>query len=118
LHFLPVIAPLESVTLSDSISGTHGTNRAGGNRPQIAANTDIDVIKAWLARFIDTKTTFDNYRKEAERLLLWSTVQLEKPLSSLTHEDCLVYQHFLKDPQPAQRWVLSNGRKVARSHPG
>ncbi len=38
-------------------------------------------------------------------------------MSSLTHEDCLRYQHFLKDPQPAQRWVLPNGRKVARSHP-
>ena len=32
-------------------------------------------------RFVDTKTTFDNYRKEAERLLLWSVVQMGKPLS-------------------------------------
>jgi len=48
---------------------------------------------------------------------LWSTIQLGKPLSSLTHEDCLQYQHFLKDPQPSQRWVLPNSRKVARSHP-
>lgn len=94
-----------------------GTNRAHSNRPQIAANSDVDAIKAWLARYLDTNTTFSNFRKEAERLLLWSTIQLGKPLSSLTHEDCLVYQHFLKDPQPAQRWVLPNGRKVARSHP-
>lgn len=117
LESLPTVLPLEAVSIPSFLDGRDGANRATGNRPQIAANTDIDAIKAWLARFIDTKTTFDNYRKEAERLLLWSTVQLGKPLSSLTHEDCLVYQHFLKDPQPAQRWVLPNGRKVARSHP-
>ena len=116
LQALTAVAPLEAVSLAASMDGRNGDNRAFGNRPQIAANNDVDAIKAWLARFMDTKTTFDSYRKEAERLLLWSTIQLGKPLSSLTHEDCLVYQNFLKDPQPAQRWVLPNGRKVARSH--
>jgi integrase/recombinase XerD len=117
LELTPAVLPLEAVTIPSLLDGRDGANRAFGNRPQIAAHTDIDAIKAWLARFLDTDTTFQNYRKEAERLLLWSTIQLGKPLSSLTHEDCLVYQHFLKDPQPAQRWVLPNRRKVARSHP-
>ena len=81
---LPALATIESVQLPSHIDGRDGTNRATGNRPQIAANHDVDAIKAWLARFLDTKTTFDNYRKEAERLLLWSTIQLSKPLSSLT----------------------------------
>jgi integrase/recombinase XerD len=71
----------------------------------------------WLARFIDTKTTFDNYRKEAERLLLWSTLQLGKPFSSLTHEDFLIYQQFLLDPQPANKWIMAKGRKFARAEP-
>lgn len=114
---LPVLAPIENVVLPIHIDGSNGTNRASGNRPQIAANNDVDAIKAWLARFLDTKTTFDNYRKEAERLLLWSTVAMQKPISSLTHEDLLVYQHFLADPQPASRWIMPRGRKVARSHP-
>jgi site-specific recombinase XerD len=87
-----------------------------GTRPQIAAQTDVDAIKAWLARFIETQATFDTYRKESERLLLWSTTELRKPLSSLTHEDLLLYRPFLADPQPAQRWVMT-GRKVARSDP-
>jgi site-specific recombinase XerD len=110
------LAPIETVVITPDLDGRNGTNRATGNRPQIAAQNDIDAIKAWLARFIDTKTTFDNYRKEAERLLLWSTVQLQKPLSSLTHEDLLAYQHFLADPQPAARWVMRDGRKFGRSH--
>jgi integrase/recombinase XerD len=93
-----------------------GTNRALGTRSQITAQNDVDAIKAWLARFIDTKATFDTYRKESERLLLWSTTELRKPLSSLTHEDLLIYRRFLADPQPAQRWVMT-GRKVARADP-
>ncbi len=109
--------PLENVALSVALDGSHGSNRATGNRPQIAATNDIDAIKAWLARFHDTKTTFDNYRKEAERLLLWSTIQLGKALSSLTHEDLLMYQVFLDNPQPATRWIMRGGRKFARAHP-
>jgi site-specific recombinase XerD len=111
------LAPIESVVISPDFDGRNGTNRATGSRPQISAQNDIDAIKAWLARFADTKTTFDNYRKEAERLLLWATVQLRKPISSLTHEDLLAYQHFLADPQPATRWVMRDGRKFGRSHP-
>jgi site-specific recombinase XerD len=111
------VAPIENVLLPPQLDGRNGDNRATGNRPQIAANNDIDAIKAWLARFADTRTTFDNYRKEAERLLLWSTVQLQKPLSSLTHEDLLAFQRFLADPQPASRWIMRDGRKFARAHP-
>jgi site-specific recombinase XerD len=107
------LAPLERVLLPAELDGRHGANRARGVRAQIAADRDIDAIKGWLARFADVKTTFDSYRKEAERLLLWSTVELRKPLSSLTHEDLLAYQRFLADPQPAARWVM-RGRRLAR----
>ncbi len=99
------------------VDGRYGINRALGNRPQIAADTDIEAIKVWLARFVDTPATFSNYRKEAERLMLWSTLVLHKPISSLTHEDLLAYQHFLVDPQPAAQWIMPRGRKVARAHP-
>jgi site-specific recombinase XerD len=110
------LAPLERAQLPPELDGRHGLNRAIGVRAQIAADHDIDAIKAWLARFVDSRATFDSYRKEAERLLLWSTVELSKPLSSLTHEDLLAYQRFLADPQPAARWVM-RGRKVARAEP-
>jgi len=111
------IAPIESVLLPHDLDGSNGSNRATGTRPQIAATNDVDAVKAWLDRFIDTRTTFDNYRKEAERLLLWAAVQIRKPLSSLTHEDLLAYQQFLGDPQPSARWVMRDGRKFARTHP-
>lgn len=113
LTVIPAIATIDLVKLSPELDGSNGANRAIGNRPQITVNTDADAIKIWLARYFDTKTTFDSYRKEAERLLLWSVVELGKPLSSLSHEDFLVYQRFLANPLPAERWVMSQ-RKVAR----
>lgn len=116
LTVIPAIATIDSVKLSAEFDGSNGVNRAIGNRPQITANTDADAIKVWLARYLDTKTTFDSYRKEAERLLLWSVIELRKPLSSLSHEDFLLYQRFLGDPQPAERWIMAQ-RKVARDDP-
>lgn len=112
------VAPLEMFSVSTQIDGSTGSNRAQGGVRQIRADNDVDAIKAWLARFLDKQTTFDSYRKEAERLLLWSTLQLGKALSSLTHEDWLVYQMFLRDPKPVSRWVAAEGRKYPRTHPG
>jgi site-specific recombinase XerD len=114
---IPALSPFELVRLPGGLDGHSGSNRAVAGHSQIAAQNDLDAIKAWLARFADTKTTFESYRKEAERLLLWSVIQLEKPLSSLTHEDLLVYQRFLADPQPAERWVMKSGRKWSRFDP-
>jgi integrase/recombinase XerD len=111
------VVPLEAFIAPAQIDGSNGTNRAQGGVRQIRADNDIAAIKAWLARFLDKRTTFDNYRKESERLLLWSTLQLGKPLSSLTHEDWLQYQMFLRDPKPAGRWIGVEGRKYPRTHP-
>ncbi|MPW21507.1 tyrosine-type recombinase/integrase [Paraburkholderia sp. CNPSo 3157] len=107
-------APLETLAIPAALDGHAGTNRATDGHAQVAAANDLDAIRAWLGRFADTPTTFENYRKEAERLLLWSLVELGKPLSSLTHEDCLRYQRFLSDPQPAAVWVAGGGRKHPR----
>lgn len=109
------IAPIERLQPPASIDGRAESNRATGNHPQIAAVTDVDAVRVWLARFADTETTLDSYRKEAERLLLWAVNERGKPLSSLTHEDLLIYQRFLGDPQPAERWVMQAGRKFSRS---
>lgn len=109
--------PLESLRLPAILDGATGSNRAAPGRAQISAANDIDAVKAWLARFIHTKTTFDNYRKEAERLLLWATLEMGKPLSSLTHEEWLRYKAFLANPLPPERWISAAGRKFARSSP-
>lgn len=115
LKLVPIT--IEQLVLPNDLDGRHGRNRAVGGVAQIAATNDLQAVHAWLSRFCDTKTTFDCYRKEAERLLLWSTLQLGKPLSSLTHEDLLAYQQFLLDPQPRDMWVAGGGRKHPRHDP-
>lgn len=109
-----VVAPVESLDVPAMLDGRAGTNRGVAENAQLAADNDLDAIRAWLANFAGTRTTFDSYRKEAERLLLWALVQLGKPLSSLTHEDLLLFKAFLEDPQPAARWVSANGGKYSR----
>ncbi len=98
------------------MSGTTARNRASGSS-QISAQDDCAAVIAWLARYRESPATLASYRKEAERLLLWCTHQHGKALSDLTHEDFLVYERFLADPQPADRWVMQVARKAARASP-
>jgi integrase/recombinase XerD len=111
------MAPLETLPIPRELNGANGSNREWHVPPQIAADTDVEAVLAWLANFSETRTTFDAYRKEAERLLLWCVIQRGKALSSLTHEDWLAYQDFLKNPVPRERWVTLQGRRHARSDP-
>ncbi len=116
LATLPALA-LDRLTIPHELCGASGVNRARGAVAQISATDDLAAIAAWLARYTDVPGTLATYRKEAERLLLWAVLQYGKPLSSLTHEDLLVYQRFLADPQPAWRWVMTARKKPGRASP-
>lgn len=107
--------PIERLRIPSELSGAAGTNRARGAATQISADDDLSAITTWLARYTDVPGTLATYRKEAERLLLWAVMQYGKPLASLTHEDLLVYQHFLTDPQPAWPWIMTPRKKPGRA---
>lgn len=111
---LTTIHPIETLVVPEALDGKNGSNRGDVGRAQIAATNDLEAIRAWLANYTDSRNTFDSYRKEAERLLLWCVLELRKPLSSMLHEDLVVYQSFLKDPQPSERWVSADGAKYSR----
>ncbi len=98
------------------LDGSQGRNRAI-TRNQLSANDDRSAVLAWLARYCDSPATLSSYRKEAERLMLWCTLQHAVALSDLTHEDLMVYQRFLTDPQPEERWVMAPGQKPPRNSP-
>ena len=78
---LVTVQPVESLVVPEILDGRDGTNRGAAGGSQLSATNDLDAVRAWLSNYADTKTTFDNYRKEAERLLLWAVVQLGKPVS-------------------------------------
>jgi site-specific recombinase XerD len=97
--------PIERLLIPLELNGSHGSNRAPADRiRQIAAENDMQAIETWLSEFHDSPQTVRHYRKEAERLLLWSLIERRKAFSSLTREDCLAYEDFLADPQPRELW--------------
>lgn len=68
------------------------------------ASNDLQAIQAWLGEVRHAPQTFRAYRKEAERLLLWSLLERERPLAGLRREDLQAYEDFLAHPQPLERW--------------
>lgn len=110
------LVTLDLLVVPVDLDGSQGRNRAT-TRGQLTARNDREAVLAWLARYADSPATLASYRKEAERLMLWCGLQHGVALSSLTHEDLLVYQQFLADPQPIERWVLQQGQKPGRSSP-
>ncbi len=107
--------PLEFLIAPENLSGESGTNRAPAFiTQQISATNDLQAIQCWLAEFERSPQTQRAYRKEAERLLLWSLIEKKKPFSSLTRDDLRDYQQFLLNPQPATHWC---GQRKPRHHP-
>ncbi|GLC90653.1 hypothetical protein Tamer19_00610 [Cupriavidus sp. TA19] len=78
---------------------------SAGAPPDCPFARGVDVVRKWLhASGSPAGATFAAYRKEAERLLLWSAIERRKDLSALDEQDREAYLAFLADPQPAARW--------------
>ncbi|WP_232232594.1 tyrosine-type recombinase/integrase [Cupriavidus sp. amp6] len=90
--------PADPLELPSALDGHDGTNRARGANRLIAADTDIEAVRLWLAEYAGSPHTLRSYRREVVRLLVWATRTLGKPLSSLTREDFLLYEQFLAAP--------------------
>lgn len=99
----PLIEDMPAIACFPALDGSAGSNRARGGVRQIAADTDIEAVRLWLAEYADSPHTLRSYRKEAGRLLVWAIQGIGKPLSSLTREDLLAYEHFIANP-PAD-WI-------------
>ncbi|WP_396334107.1 phage integrase family protein [Burkholderia anthina] len=101
------VVPLEALRVPAALDGSAGLNRAPVPVHQAELNTDLQAVHAWIeTRGARSEATRRAYRREAERLLLWAIVVKGKPLSSLNTMDCAEYlDHFLRDPQPAARWI-------------
>lgn len=108
------IVPLERLHVPVLLDGRDGTNRAGaGNR--LAANGDYAAIQEWLTLRAPNPHTYRAYRREAERLLLWSPFEAGMPLSSLSPRECAAYRDFLARPAPVARWCAP--RNIERWSP-
>jgi site-specific recombinase XerD len=102
---LHAVAPLERVLIPSELNGEQGSNRSP-EPCRIDATHDLDAIKSWLSLKDDNAKTYQAYKKELERLLLWAVLERGKPISSLNTDDCRAYIKFLKNLTTAeQTWV-------------
>jgi site-specific recombinase XerD len=133
------VVPIDKLIVPAAFSGENGAYRLPQHLCLIRARNDYEAILVWVrakhglspAQIADKKKkrgidpaapegSFDwlnylsntqrAYLKEAERFLLWAIVQRQKPLSSMTLDDCVAYRNFLADPQPAALWCGSHAR--------
>jgi site-specific recombinase XerD len=133
------IVPLEKLVVPAALSGVDGVYRLPQHLCLIDATNDYEAILVWVkgkqglapakraARKcqqgvdpalaegpLDWLRTLSHtqraYLKEAERFLLWAVVQRQKPLSSMTLDDCTAYRDFLAVPQPAAVWCGPRSR--------
>ena len=111
------LVPYEKFVLPSGLDGREGRYRAPPAKCLIMAVNDHEAIGAWLASkrsddgHGELSSTQRSYRKEAERLLLWSILERRKALSSLAVEDASAFRAFLAAPPPSwcgprhhQRW--------------
>ncbi|MGO4392755.1 phage integrase family protein [Variovorax sp. M-6] len=111
------IRPYEKFVVPAELDGRAGRHRAPQEQCLLRAANDHAAIAAWLASkrrddaAVELTSTQRSYRKEAERLLLWSILERKKALSSLSAADAADYRSFLAAPSPAwcgprhhQRW--------------
>ena len=91
---LHAVAPMERVLIPIELNGAQGSNRSP-EPCRIHANHDLDAINSWLSLKDDNAKTYQAYKKELERLLLWAVLERGKPISSLNTDDCRAYIKFL-----------------------
>lgn len=89
----------EAMQLRASQVGGFGANLGDTTRRQIRAETDLDAIALWLEIYADRATTHANYRKEAERLLLWALADALQGPGSIAQEDLQLFRAFLANPE-------------------
>lgn len=92
------IAPLELLQVPARLDGQEGLFRVRG--PNLyEAKTDLDAITVWLRSFLvaEKKRTFEAYRREAERFLIWCYSVAHVAVSSVSIAHAQAYQAFLKN---------------------
>ncbi len=116
------IVPLEHLALPARLDGTMGSNRSHDS--QIEARNDLEATQTWLQLKCDNAHTRRAYTTQAERFLLFLTMEKGRALSNATPQDCHDYTVFLQVlATPGSDWPWTTvrpdwiGPKVQRWSP-
>jgi len=108
-------APGATTTEFARLSGVQGINRVTvgqGVAAGIKAQDDPEAVRARIAARTGSAYTARQYKREAERFILWAVVERGKAMSDVTAEDSRRYVDFLADIPP--RWMSRRQCRVWR----
>jgi len=103
------VSLLDAKSIPEVHLGTRGVFRERVRPCTISAENDIEAIDAWLGT-LNSVSTKRAYKKEIFRLLLWASTKKNKPISSLTEQDYIQFEAFLKNPTPRYEWCGPRAR--------
>ena len=89
-----VVTALETLHLSETLSGRSRSNRGASN--EIDADDDLDAVRVWLDARSANPNTRAQYQKEMERFVLWCTVELGRAMSDVTAREAALYPKWLE----------------------
>ena len=70
------------------------------------ARADYDAVRKFLKSNSSTETTFNNYRTQVERLLLWAWTKRGKSFLTFLRSDMEDFMGFCKSPDPS--WISTS----------
>lgn len=94
--------PLDRATLPFYLDGSQGENRSRLTCTVDIAN-DIEALSAYILKFDRNQSTARSFRKEIERLILWSVLHNSSAMSDLNKDDCCKFLDFLRNPP--ENWI-------------
>ena len=65
---------------------------------QIEANNDLEAVADWLNEYASNPNTYQSYKQESLRFLMWCAYEVGKPLGLLKKQDFENYFEFLQSP--------------------
>lgn len=94
----PLLSESDQVlaALPAELSGFDGTNRGYADN-SLEVDDDLSAVRLWLKARAVNPNTLSQYRKEAERFLLWCTMERSKALSSISAADAALYPRWLEE---------------------
>lgn len=102
----------DGIKLADYLN-VDGPNREKNKFNQLGAENDLEAIQQFLDSVRHSPHTVRTYTKEIERFLLWSLIERNKTLSSVTLGDFVEYEKFIISP--LKHWCGVRGIKQITS---
>lgn len=107
-----------TIAVTDSANAESQPKTVCAAPPVDLPAADLDAVDLWIsARCPEAacsglarhEHTARQYRREAERFLLWLNRARKQDLKSATIADAIAYRAFLADPQPRELWCARRG---------